>query len=461
MFALHTAMYMVFKKITIADRELIERYVANVGEHNCETAYINLLIWQDLYGVSFYTEENALLIKSSHAGEEVFALPFGDLGKGMERILAYTGDKLPVFRAQEGPRLDRFARKMGAQYDIVALSEDADYIYRKDDLAGLAGKKYHAKRNHIAAFSRQFDWNYEPIDVRNLADVQACADRWYAENADRLTPELIAEREGIQVLFAHFDTLGLLGGAIRAEGNIVAFCMASYLNDNVVDVHVEKALAAYEGAYAVVNNQFAKRLSDAVQYINREDDMGLEGLRKAKLSYHPVKLLKKYLCLPRDPSDEVRNIYTEAFGSSPFFDGLFFHTYRNAVRTLAIGGKTVSVLFLLPCSANGRDCYYLYAAATASAERGKGYMSQLMREVIDSTDAPIFLKPATDDLIPFYSKLGFYLVKGVKEGGDVKVAVSDEHKRLSAMCDDCPDTFSLMCSMDTMGKSIEFPYIMQ
>ena len=166
---------MTFEKITIADKPLIERFVACEGENNCETAYITMLMWQDLYGVSFCADENTLLIKSSHEGEEIFALPFGNFTKGMEYILAYTGGKPPIFRAQEGRRLDVFAREMGAKYDIVELAEDADYIYLKEDLATLAGKKYHAKRNHIFAFSRNFDWNYEPIDTRNFADVTAFA----------------------------------------------------------------------------------------------------------------------------------------------------------------------------------------------------------------------------------------------------------------------------------------------
>ena len=452
---------MVFEKITIANRALFERYIANVGENNCETAFINMLIWQGLYEVSYCTVEDTLLIKSIHANEEVFALPFGNLAEGMRYIFAYTGGKPPVFRAQEGPRLDRFAHIMGKQYDIVELAEDADYIYRKDDLAFLAGKKYHAKRNHISAFSRRFDWQYEPIDTHNRADVQRCAERWYDEIADRITQELATEREGIKMLLANFDTLGLLGGAIRADGHIVAFCIASFLNDDVVDVHVEKALADYEGAYAVVNNQFAKHLPDNIRYINREDDMGLDGLRKAKFSYHPATLLKKYLCLPRDAADKVRNIYVEAFGANPLFDGLFFHTYRKDVRTLVVDGKIVSILFLLPCSANGQRCYYLYAAATAENERGKGYMSRLIQDVLVASDAPLFLKPATDDLIPFYSKLGFHLAKGVAKNGDVTISVSDEHKRLSAMCDKCPDAFPIMVSVDPLDKTFEFPYIMQ
>ena len=451
---------MVFEKVTIADRALIERYVANAGETNCETAYINMLMWQKLYDVTFCAVEDALLIKSSPAEEELFALPFGDLAKGMDYILEYTGGKPPVFRAQEGPRLERFAHTMGNRYDVVALAENADYLYRKEDLATLAGKKYHAKRNHISAFSRQFDWRYEPICTDNLSDVQRCADRWYAENADRMSAALSAEREGLRVLTAHFDALGLSGGAIRVDEEVVAFCVASRLTEDVVDVHVEKALAAYDGAYAVVNNQFAEHLPEEIRYINREDDMGLEGLRKAKLSYHPAKLLKKYLCLPRDPADEVRHIYTEAFGASPFFDGLFFHTYRGDVRSLSVDGKIVSVLFLLPCSANGRKCYYLYAAATAQEARGKGYMSRLVKEVLAEVDAPLFLKPATDDLIPFYARLGFRLAKGVASGGDVKIDVTDAHKRLSALCDACPDAFPLMFSEDTAGKSFEFPYIM-
>lgn len=452
---------MVFAGITIADRAQIERYVANVGENNCETAYINMLVWQGLYGVSYCATQDALLVKSSYNGNTVFALPFGNFDKGFSCILAYTGGRLPVFRAQEGPRLDRFAHAMGAQYDIVPLDEGADYIYRKEDLATLAGKKYHAKRNHIAAFSRRFAWCYEPIDLGNTADVQVCAHRWYTENAHRLTPELDAEREGLQVLLAHFDTLGLLGGAIRVDGQIVAFCIASHLNTDMVDIHIEKALAAYEEAYAVINNQFAKHLAPEIQYINREDDMGLEGLRKAKLSYHPAALLQKYLCLPRDSADEVRNIYTQAFGASPAFDGLFFYTYRDAAHTLAVDGKIVSILFLLSCWASGRKCYYLYAAATAAAERGKGYMSRLIKQVLAEADAPVFLVPASTDLIPFYTRLGFHVAKGVAAGGDVAIAVTDAHKRLAALCDECPDAFPVMLSVDPLGKSFEFPYIMQ
>ena len=452
---------MTFERLTVADKALFERYTKTAGENNCETAYITLLIWQGYYGVSYCAEEDTLLIKSSCAGKVVYTLPFGDLAKGLDNILAHEEGRLPVFRAQEGPRLDQFVRLMGARYDIVELDESADYIYRREDLAALPGKKYHAKRNHISAFSRQFDWSYESIGVNNADDVQRCADHWYAEHADRLTPELTAEREGLQALLANFDALGLLGGAVRVDGQIVAFCIASQLNDDVVDVHVEKALAAYEGAYAVINNQFAKSLSPEIRYINREDDMGIEGLRKAKLSYHPTALLKKYHCAPIDGKDSVRHIYTQAFGASPLFDGLFFHTYRDNVRTLTIGGKIVSILFLLPCTANGQYCYYLYAAATAAEERGKGYMSRLIRDVLASADAPVFLVPATPDLIPFYARLGFHLAQGAATNGDVTISVSDTHKRLAAMCDPCPDTFPLMLTVDPSGKSYLFPYIMQ
>lgn len=451
---------MTFAPIAIADRALLEGYVADVGEYNCETAYINMLVWQGLYGVSFCAAGDVLLVRSSHAGRAVFALPFGNMAKGIESILAYTGDVPPVFRAQEGPRLDEFVRTMGAQYDVVELAEDADYVYRTEDLATLPGKKYHAKRNHIAAFSRRYDWRYEAIHGGNAAEVQRCADRWYAQ-ARPLPPELEVEREGVRALLSHFDELGLLGGAVRVDGQVVAFCIASRLTQDAVDVHVEKALDAYEGAYTVVNNQFARHLPAEVTLINREDDMGLEGLRKAKLSYHPARLLKKYLCLPRDPADEVRNIYTEAFGASPLFDGLFFYAYHDAARTLSVDGKIVSILFLLPCTCSGRPCYYLYAAATAAAERGKGYMSRLVKDVLAHTDAPIFLKPATDDLIPFYGRLGFHLAKGVANGGDLAIEVSDAHKRLSAMCDDCPDAFPLMTGVDVGDKTIRFPYIMQ
>lgn len=291
---------MIFKKAEIKDKSLLEGFVSNIGDDNCETDFINLLLWQNLYNACFCALDDTLIIKTEFNGEELFLFPFGNYKKGMEAILEYTSGRYPVFRAQQGKRFEDFKTVLGDRYEIKEQSGGVDYIYLREDLSGLSGKKYHSKRNHISAFSKQFDWSYEPIGESNLADVKECANKWYKENADRFTKEMETEQSGVFMLIDNFKTLGILGGAIRVEGHIVAFTFASFINGETVDIHIEKALSDYAVAYTVINNQFAKRLPESVKYINREDDLGLEGLKKSKLSYHPAILLKKYICLPKE-----------------------------------------------------------------------------------------------------------------------------------------------------------------
>lgn len=290
---------MDFRKVTIKDKDTVEKYTKKPYELSCENTFLNLLLWQDEYGATALFCDNNFLVKSSYLGEDIYAIPFGDIKEGMDIILEKTGGKYPVFRAPEGERLETFKKLYGDKYDIKELDGEVDYIYLREDLAELKGKKYHSKRNHISSFSKQFDFTYEEITKDNLSDVKKCADRWYKEHADRFTEELYAEKDGVDMLINNFETLGIKGGAIRVSEDIIAFTFASLINDTTVDTHIEKALYDYQTAYSVINNQFAKHLSLDIKYINREDDLGLEGLRKAKLSYHPSIMLKKFSCTPK------------------------------------------------------------------------------------------------------------------------------------------------------------------
>lgn len=290
---------MEFKKITVNDKSIIESFTKSLGDNNCETDFINLLLWQNLYGISCAVSDNALLIKIENPKCTMYSIPFGDIKAGLNALLKCENGAYPVIRAQQGARFEKFCKEYGDIYDITELDEGVDYIYLREDLALLKGKKYHAKRNHISAFSKQFDWSYEEIDKSNLADVRTCAEKWYKEHADRFTKEMGAERDGVNLIIDNLEALGVKGGAIRVAGEIVAFTFASFINDEAVDIHIEKALTEFSTAYTVINNQFAQRLPQTVKYINREDDLGLEGLRKAKLSYHPAVMLKKYILTPK------------------------------------------------------------------------------------------------------------------------------------------------------------------
>ena len=292
---------MEFKKISAADSLCIRPILGNNNEFSCETTFVNLLVWQEVYSNLFCIEDGQLFIKSRSRHGDVFRLPIGgDLESGIEKITSYNSGNLPSFWVQDGELLDRFRLLYGDRYDFEESRDAFDYIYRRRALCELSGKKYHSKRNHISAFSKKHDWHYEDIDGTNIDAVRECAERWYAENIDRMDKYLSGEKQGVNMMLNNMNTLDIRGGAIFVGEKAVAFTLASPINDRIFDIHIEKALSDYAEGYTVINREFAKTLPESVIYINREDDMGLEGLRKAKLSYKPEILLKKYYCVPKD-----------------------------------------------------------------------------------------------------------------------------------------------------------------
>ena len=288
-----------FKKTEIEDIEVFKKYIGFSEELSCESAFVNLLVWQSAYNNMWAEEDGQLIIKSGKGEDSSYRLPFGDdFIKGIQLIREYSGEKYPDFWAQEGKRLDNFKAHFGDKYVFEENRDAFDYIYLRSDLADLSGKKYHSKRNHISAFSKKHDWVFKPITPDNTADVKLCAEKWYKENADKEDKYLRCEKRGIYTILDNMELLGVRGGAVYVGGDVVAFTLGSRISDEIFDIHIEKALPDYAEGYTVINREFARTLTE-YKYINREDDMGLEGLRRAKLSYKPSILLKKYACRKR------------------------------------------------------------------------------------------------------------------------------------------------------------------
>ena len=170
---------------------------------------------------------------------------------------------------------------------------EADYLYRVADLAQLEGKKYHAKRNHIAKFNRLYSYQFEPVTT--AAQEQECLDmmhRWVSSNEN--AADFRMEEEAIRLAFADTAALHIRAGLLRVDGNVIAFTAGEPVGADGFDLHFEKALTEYDGAYAVINQAFAAHCLTDCTWVNREEDMGLDGLRRAKLSYNPAQLLMKY-----------------------------------------------------------------------------------------------------------------------------------------------------------------------
>ena len=285
-----------FKTPTLSDYKKFAQFFADEGEFSCEMNFISIYIWKTIYENKFYLDDKTLFFRSLSDDEGyVFSLPYGDMEYGMNLIFDYCKEKgiKPNIWTSKGKRLDEFLKKYDC-YELVPERDNFDYIYKRGDLANLTGKKYHSKRNHISAFSKKYNWTYESLNDTNKDEFLEFSEKWYYDRADVFDEGLAAEQKALGEILSSNVGIDYKGALIRIDGKVVAVTMGSPINSKVFDIHFEKADADYLTAYALINREFAARELGGYEYINREDDLGIEGLRKAKLSYKPEILLEKY-----------------------------------------------------------------------------------------------------------------------------------------------------------------------
>ena len=285
-----------FKTPVLTDYKKFAQFFFDEGEFSCEMNFISIYKWKAIYENKFYLDDKTLFFKSlSDDDGYVFSLPYGDLEYGMNLIFDYCKEMgiKPNIWTSKGKRLDAFLKKYN-DYEIVPERDNFDYIYKREDLANLSGKKYHSKRNHISAFSKKYNWTYEALDDTNKNEFLEFSEKWYYDRADVFDEGLSAEQKALGEILSSNVGIDYKGALIRIDGKVVAVTMGSPINSKVFDIHFEKADADYLTAYSLINKEFAARELVDYEYINREDDLGIEGLRKAKLSYKPEILLEKY-----------------------------------------------------------------------------------------------------------------------------------------------------------------------
>ncbi len=259
------------------------------GRDCCEYSFTTAYMWGEYYGVRIARDGDVLVLGSEHS-----LLP--PVGEGWEDVMRRLYAEMPHplrLHSVDEAVLARLKALFPGRVHAEESPDDFDYLYRTEDLATLPGKAYHSKKNHISAFTRAHEWTYEPLSAENVEDMVRLSKAWCEEKGG-CTNSLNDEQCAIRRILRDPETFSLSGGLVRVEGRAVAFALGSPINDRVFDVHVEKALSDFSGAYAVINREFAKTLT-AYEYLNRENDMGIPGLRRAKESYRPAVLLKKYL----------------------------------------------------------------------------------------------------------------------------------------------------------------------
>lgn len=295
-----------FREANIDDKELLTEIFEKSGHMGSDASFATMFLWGKRYGIEMAVKDGFVLKLFGEEGGKKYSYPCGT--GDIKAILQYLiDDSMERFGSFSGFYMlteENTAELEGiypGRFSFVEMEGSADYIYLRENLELLPGKKYHAKRNHISKFKRLYpDYRFEKLGEKTFDDALTVAAKWCAINgcAGSGGESLGAEYCAINRAFKNFDRLGMFGGVLYVNGEPAAMTAASKINQRVCNVNFEKALD-YDGAYAMINNCFASTFTE-FELLNREEDMGIEGLRKAKLSYYPERILTRYAAVPKE-----------------------------------------------------------------------------------------------------------------------------------------------------------------
>lgn len=302
---------MEWKEIEITDIEIFQKAFGNIKSQASEMSFANMFMWRKNYNTRFSIINNMLCMVANPRTYKPFAFcpvpldsfrpeKFEDTVYQLKKYFDSNGWQLFFGRVEER-MVDKFKNHMKIDVKAKKIDAASDYIYETESLISLAGKKLSAKRNHINRFFRDYgDFEYEEISKDNFSECERIFDEWCNEN-DSCNCEVPEECEkwACSQLLQNWDKIpGLKGALIKVNGRFEAFTIGEMLNDDTAVIHIEKGNANIHGIYALINREFVTREFSHTKYVNREEDMGIEGLRKAKLSYQPSGRVWKYNIYP-------------------------------------------------------------------------------------------------------------------------------------------------------------------
>ncbi len=301
-----------FKPIDLSAKNIIESYAKPWNMGCSDMSFANLFIW-GVNGKMEYAEHNHVLyIKLDFEKVPTYLwAPIPKYGANVDyREAVYIAIEYmrsigvePTLRSVWTPFKQKIQQCCPELY-IQPTEMAWDYVYDRESLATLKGKKLHGKRNHINKFMSKYpDYVYKVLDDSMIEECIALYKDW-SDQKEELSIELFDEKTSVMLALHHRKALNLTGGCIFVKGELVAFTLGERLSDDMQLIHIEKAKADVEGAYPMINQQYILHECQNVTLINREEDMGIEGMRKAKRSYQPIKMIEKYIVSTRDLTDE-------------------------------------------------------------------------------------------------------------------------------------------------------------
>ncbi|MBR5754043.1 MAG: DUF2156 domain-containing protein [Clostridia bacterium] len=276
----------------LSDKEWIRNALMYSGRNGADFCFGVIYMWSPVLGYRIAQVDGMLVVRG---GAGSYSLPAGDgdCTELLREMMADTAEPLKLHAVCEYQK-QWLEESFPGAFLFTEDRDQEDYIYSVRDLADLSGKKYHGKRNHCSYFEKTYDWTYEEMTGETALECLEYSREWLRQNPDKRDAGPDGEFRAIERALPNFDALDFRGGILRIEGNIVGYTFGEPINDRVFCIHVEKADGSVRGAYPMINREFARNTISDFELVNREEDMGIEGLRRAKLSYHPVELLVKY-----------------------------------------------------------------------------------------------------------------------------------------------------------------------
>jgi hypothetical protein len=287
-----------FKPIEIQDKKVFADFFREDPPVISEMTFTNLFMWRYCYYPRWRLVEDCLLIILEPEGAPPFGLPpVGPGDKGQALVALF--DELSGFTSEARVRRvpeDFVNRHVNSDdYQIQFDRDNSDYVYLSQDLLSLPGKKYHRKKNHVNKFLKTYEFEYRTLDVELIDSFLDMQEKWCELRKCEEDPGLLLEDYAIRQALTHFHDLDFQGAAILIDNKIEAFTLGEPLNQDTAVIHIEKANPAIPGLYAAINQLFCQNTWSHMEYINREQDLGIEGLQKAKESYYPHHMVNKYV----------------------------------------------------------------------------------------------------------------------------------------------------------------------
>ena len=298
--------YSRFWNVTIGDREVLEGLLLASEPMTCESNFLNLYVWQHIYSTKYQIYRGRPYVYLEEEDELLF--PAGADGNYETPEVLYEVSSVMRAHGRNGniyqvkaDYLQKFP-EFSRYFHAVQIHEDyGEYLYRTEDLVELRGARLHKKKNLISQFQRLYpDYRVLPFSKERLGDCRALCDAWRKrKSASGYDEEIEEEHEAIDRAFAQYDHLSMEGCCLYVGEKLIAFAVCSRINSEMYTVHFEKNDPDYKGSGQVINQETAHLLLGKARYINREQDLGVEGLRHAKSSYAPVALLRNWNLIPK------------------------------------------------------------------------------------------------------------------------------------------------------------------